>query len=432
MTDNRSGQSNAADSTARANTPLFREPALVSRGQRWFGPARVVMPPSTATTVAATCGVMAMLAAAVVSIQVPDRVRAYGVLLPEDGLLKVKVPRSGRVDYLPVANGDRVVEGQLVLRLSGAQRAPGQEPELTARIASLKRELQLLDEALERQDSLADARYRHNRDRLRLTEKRIQSAQAEAAAREEQAAIASRRADRLRRLVAANAIAADAIADSAAAVSSSTAAALAARQRVLALHDERLLIEQQLAQDRDMVTVLRLESGARRETLLRQIAAGELQSALEVTAPRAGIVSGLAVRAGEDVAAGDVVMTVYAPESRLEAQLFLSPDHAGMMSVGQRVELQLNAYPFQFFGTLGAVVTAISTVALPPDEIDAIVPLQGPVFVIRARMTRATIRGNQRSWPLPPGTSFKADLVRARWPLYRWLLRSVTGVDTGS
>ncbi len=415
------------DRGPRATTPLFRTQALASRRQRWFGPARVALPPSTLLVVVVACAVIVMLGVAVASIEIPDRIRSYGVLLPPEGLLKIRSPRSGRVEYLPVANGDRVQPGQVILRLSGQQRAPGREPELAARMASLRRELQLLDEVVERQAGLAVARERLLLRRLQLTGKRIDVAQAEAVTREEQADIVAARSDRVAQLRVANAIAEDAAADSAAAVLAARAASLSAAQRVLALQDERLTIEQQLAQDSSMLAAMRRETGARRETILRQIAASELQSTLEITAPGAGIVSGLTARAGEDIAAGDVIMTVYAPEGRLEARLFLSPDSAGMVSVGQRVELQLPAFPHQFFGTLSAVVTAISTVALPPAQIDADVPLGGPVFVVRARLGHHAIETGGRSWPLAPGTSFQADLVRARWPLYRWLLRSVSG-----
>lgn len=385
------------------------------------------MPPSAAFAIAAATLVIVLLGTAVVSIEIPDTVRTYGVLLPPEGLLKVKAPRAGRVEYLAVANGDSVLPGQVILRLSGAQRAPDREPEPAARIASLDRELQLLDEAAERQAELAAARDRLNRRRLQLTEERISAAQAETRIREEQAVIAAARADRVGRLALASAIAEEAVADSAVAVLLSEAANLAARQRVLALQDEHLLIEQQLARDAELLAAALQEAAARREAIRRQIAVGELQSVLEIAAPGGGIVSGLTVRAGEDVAAGDVVMTLYAPESRLEARLFLSPDNAGMVAVGQRVELQLKAYPHQFYGTRTAVVTAISTVALPPAEIDGDVPLTGPVFVVRARLRHAAIMAGGRRWLLPPGTSFQADLVRARWPLYRWLLRSVSG-----
>jgi membrane fusion protein len=407
--------------------PLFREQALVSTRLRWFGPVSLVRPPSMRSAVCIAGLVIAMLAAAVASIQIPDRVRTYGVLMPAEGLLKVKAPRSGRVEQLPVSNGDSVLQGQVLLRLSGSQRAPGKQPELAARIESLRRELRLLDDAVERQTEIANARERLNRRRLRLTGERIAAARAEAKTRAEQASIAALRADRIAQLAAAKAIASDAAEDSAAAVLLSTAAKLAAEQRVLALQDERLRIEQQLIQDGDMVAAMRHDAAGRREALLRQIAVSELQSAVEVTAPGGGIVSGLAVRAGQDVAAGDVLMTVYSPESRLEARLFLSPDNAGMIAVGQRVELQLKAYPHQLFGTQSAVVTQVSDIVLAPDEADADLLLTGPGFVIRAELGQDSIQAGNRSWPLPPGTSFQADLVRARWPLYRWLLRSVSG-----
>jgi membrane fusion protein len=427
MADHPTTCSAAGDGTSQAQAPLFREPAVAARRQRWFGPARVAMPPSAAFAIAAATVVIVLLGSAVASIEIPDRVRTYGVLLPPEGLLKVKSPRAGRVELLAVANGDSVSPGQVLLRLSGAQRAPGREPEPAARIASLERELQLLDEAAERQAELAAGRDRLNRRRLQLTEERIGAARAETRIREEQSVIAAARADRVGQLALANAIAEDAVADSAAAVLLSQAANLAARQRVLALQDEHLQVEQQLARDAELLAAAQREAGARREAIRRQIAVSELQAVLEITAPGGGIVSGLAVRAGEAVAAGDVVMTLYAPESRLEARLFLSPDNAGMVAVGQRVELQLKAYPHQFFGTRTAVVTAISTVALPPAEIGTDVPLTGPVFVVRARLRHAAITAGGRSWLLPPGTSFQADLVRARWPLYRWLLRSVSG-----
>ena len=375
--------------TARS-TPLFRDQALDSTRRRWLGPVTVVMPPSTSFVLLLAGAVVVMLGVAVASIEIPDRIRTYGVLLPAEGLLKVRAPRAGRVEGLPVVNGDTVIPGQVLLRLSGSHRAPGREPEPAARISSLRRELQLLDESLERQADLARSRERLSRRRLQTIGKRIEAAKAEARAREDQAAILAARADRVGQLAVRKAVAEDVARDS----------------KVAALHGE---------------------FGLRREALLRQIAASELQSALEVTAPGGGIVSGLTVRRGKDVAAGDVLMTVYAPQSRLEARLFLSPDNAGMVAVGQRVELQFHAYPYQFFGTRSAVVTAISTIVLPPDQVDADLPLTGPVFVVRARLRHARIQAGGRSWPLAPGTSFQADLVRARWPLYRWLLRSASG-----
>ena len=76
---------------------------------------------------------------------------------------------------------------------------------------------------------------------------------------------------------------------------------------------------------------------------------------------------------------------------------------------------------------LAVLVTIVLGVMLFAASFDAYRALQGPVFVIRARLGDTAIRSGNRSWPLAPGTSFEADVVRGRWPLYRWLLRSVAG-----
>jgi hypothetical protein len=69
-------------------------------------------------------------------------------------------------------------------------------------------------------------------------------------------------------------------------------------------------------------------------------------------------------------------------------------------------------------------VASVSAVALLPDEIGDVIPMLGPVFEIRATLHKTSINARGEVWQLPPGTVFSADLVRRRWPLYRWLLRS--------
>ena len=53
--------------------PLFREQALASARQRWFGPVTLVTPPSMLVIVGVACLVIAMLGTAVASIRIPGR-----------------------------------------------------------------------------------------------------------------------------------------------------------------------------------------------------------------------------------------------------------------------------------------------------------------------------------------------------------------------
>ena len=408
-----------APPSPRDRSLLFRERALMSVRQRWFGPVQVVTPPSATAMVFVAASAVTMLLIAVMIVEIPDRIRTVGVLLPVDGLLKVRASRAGRVEQLGIANGDIVARGQVLMRLSGVQHAPGKEPELAARIASLRREMHLLGETLEREIATIRSRVRLNRRRLRLTRERIEAAASEQRTREQEAERYRGRAGRIQRLATSRVIS-DHVADEAAATAlQALAASQAARQRNLSLQDESLTIEQQLLQDDALPGILRRQTDLRRETIAREIAVSELQSAHEITAHEAGVVAGLTARVGEDVRTGDVLMTLHDPDSRIEARLYLSPDNAGMIAPGQHVELQLKAYPHQLYGTLTAIVESVSPIAVLAREIDTGLPLAGPVFEVRAALRHETIEVHARAWSLPPGTSFTADLVRHRWPLYR-------------
>jgi membrane fusion protein len=124
-------------------------------------------------------------------------------------------------------------------------------------------------------------------------------------------------------------------------------------------------------------------------------------------------------------------MTLYRQESRLEAWLYLPSDKAGQLRAGQEVQLRLDAYPHHMFGTIDAVVSEVSTIALLASDVAVPLPIKGLVFEVRASIASDSIDALGSSWPLAPGTSFQADVVRQRYRLYQWLLRSVWGEDDG-
>ena len=104
---------NATDS-CRGETPLFRRQAAASLRRRWFGPVQLLTPPSAPVAIGVAAAAVALLSLAVITIEIPDRVRAVGVLSPVDGLLKVRASRAGRIEQLAVRNGDTVGRHQVL------------------------------------------------------------------------------------------------------------------------------------------------------------------------------------------------------------------------------------------------------------------------------------------------------------------------------
>ena len=409
--------------------PLFREQVIRSARLRWFGPVRVMMPPSAGVAVFAAIITLSLLVVAIVLIEIPDRVRTSGLLMPIDGLRVIKASRSGKVRQLFIRDGASVDAGDVLLRLSGIEQAPGREPELQARIASLERELDLLDRGLDGDLAAFQTRVSLNLDRLVLTRERVRSAQAEFRTRSKQQRLHESRAVRLERLVNSAAIPVQHAEDAAATALQAKAASESARQRLLELEDRILLIEQQIERDRSEAGAMRSRAGARREELGRRLAESHLQSTLEVRAPASGVVNGLTVSVGEFVSAGAVLATLHDPDSRIEARLYLDPAEAGRITRGQRVEVRISAFPHELYGTLSGVVESISSAAIPTNEFDSGPRPRKRVFEIRATLATDAIADGGHAWKLPPGTSISADIVRRRWPLYRWLWRSVAGSE---
>jgi len=416
---------------ARSSTAsgLFRSRATKAAEYRWFSPVLIVTPPAVIPTCVLAAVAMACLFAAVVVIEVPERIRATGVLLPSNGLLKVRARRSGRVENLRVANGEIVTKGQPLMWLIDGQRAPHSEPESVERLASLRRELELLEKSLEQDLAAIESRARLNRRRKELIESRLLVAEAEYVTREYQAELQEGRSKRVSTLATEGLVAVQSADQMAAGALQARAAGHVARQQVLALQDEAARLTEELQRDIAAPESLRTRIGIRREELQREISAVAVRSAMELTAPGNGIVAGLNVRAGSVVQPGQVILTIHDNTDPLEARLYVSADNAAMISTGQRVELQLRAYPHELFGTQSAVVTMVSAIALSAGEIGIATPLVGPVFEVRAALDATTISARGEVWALPPGTVFNADLVRRRWPLYRWLWRSGRAAD---
>lgn len=408
----------------RSSQGLFRQPAVDASKYRWFSPVLVVTPPSALLSCVIALLALGCLAIATVVIEIPEQIRATGVLLPKGGLLKVRARRSGWVEELSVTNGAVVSRGQVLMWITNTQRAPQRQPEAVERLSSLRLELQLLEWVADQEVAALESRQAANQRRRKLIGRRVRVAQGEYETRQDQVTLLEDRSGRVAGLAAEGLIAAQSADELAFNVLQARALSQIAWQQVLLLQDELLRLEAQMQLNTEAPELLRTRSNMRREVLLREISEGEVRSAIELAAPGDGVVTGLTVRAGSFVQSGQVILTLHDAADPLEARLYISADNATMIRPGQRVELQLRAYPHQLFGTQSAIVTAVSAVALPAHEIDVPLSVSGLVFEIRAALDKTTIAAGGSVWQLPPGTSFEADLIQRRWPLYQWLLRS--------
>lgn len=414
-----------------SDAALFRKRCISASRRNLLGQVCVVTPPATVTTLVLALFSLVLLAAAAYIVEVPQRTRAIGVLMPAGGLLKVIATDTGRITELAVKEGTTVTEGQLLLRITSDLNAPDQSAVSESQLRSLQAELDLIDRAHAQEQQMKSSAATAIEKQLTLSQNRLAKAAAELDLQSKHIQLLERRYEQMSVLVGQGSLAADKLAQERSGILHAKASSTGLERAMLRIRQE---LKQQEAERNEILEVTeldRLRHDIERGRLLRQIGKTQIEAGRVVLAPAAGIVARLSVKRGSASRPGQTLMTLYRQESRLEAWLYLPSDKAGQLRAGQPVQLRLDAYPHHMFGTIDAVVSEVSTIALLASDVAVPLPIKGPVFEVRASIASDSIDALGSSWPLAPGTSFQADVIRQRYRLYQWLLRSVWGEDDG-
>jgi membrane fusion protein len=168
----------------------------------------------------------------------------------------------------------------------------------------------------------------------------------------------------------------------------------------------------------------------------------EAKSRLEVliTAPQAGIVSGLTAKPGYAVIPERPLLTLVPAAgagSALEVHLFALSKDAGFVRPGQEVFIRYQAFPYQKFGHYKGKVVEVSNTPLSPSElmypvsaklessslIPAIpnLPPTDPTYRIRIAIAQQTATAYGQAQPLQPGMQLDADVMLDTRTLIEWV-----------
>jgi len=421
-----------ADSPEVHSGTLLRKQSVSAARHRLLGRVCIVTPPTAGATLLVALSSLILLGVVVYTVEVPQRTRAIGVLMPAGGLLRVIANDTGRITELAVKEGMTVRAGQVLLRITSDRNAPGRSPVSESQVRSLRTELELMERAQAHQRQMKSSRATALEEQFTLTRSRQAKARVEIELQASHIGLLKQRYERMKVLAANGGLAEDLL-------SQERSGILHAKAIRAGLERDMLRISQELADlqaKRDETLAAaglgRLQHDMGRERLLRQIGRAAIEAGRVVLAPAAGIVARLSVTTGSTSRPGQTLMTLYKAEGRLEAWLYLPSDKAGQLKAGQSVQLRLDAYPHEMFGTLTAVVSEVSTIALLASDLTVPLPINGPVFEVRASIRDDRIEALGSSWPLAPGTSFRADVIRRRYRLYQWLLRSFWSDDDGT
>jgi membrane fusion protein len=213
--------------------------------------------------------------------------------------------------------------------------------------------------------------------------------------------------------------------------------ALTQQAQVKTLERQRLETDQQLSSLQAQLTRLPLDTAAKANQLrgqLAQLAAQLAQSEAAggtiLRAPRAGIVSTLLVKPGQNVALGQPLLSILPRGSELEAQLLVPSNAIGFVHEGTPVVLRYQAYPYQKFGQQYGQVVQVSRSALSPAEAATLLgqKVAMPLYRVLVSLDRQTIDAYGKAEALKPGMALNADLLLDRRSLWQWVFEPLYGL----
>lgn len=414
---------------------LFRHEALTGGRENWLGNVLLHEPWSHSVIAIIAISFVAMIAAFSYLGTYTRKATVTGLLIPEQGLLRLAASEKGVVAEVNVNEGQSVATGDVLFvvsdeRLSNAGSFQRQvSKQLEQRIHLLNRSRALATERADIQVRTLDGRIKsideeldRFNDELRLSQKRIQLAEAHM--------------ERQRELVAAKFITIVQLQN--------------AEAELLALKGQhQALIRSHKSTQRDRMELLSERTGVdlRRKSDLSEIdngiavvkqeqAENDLRAGQISVAPFDGKITGVSIQPGQQLMPGTLLASLIPHDAKLVAHVYVASSQIGFVEAGQLALMRYAAYPYQKFGTAKATVldVAKSPYALQelPVHIAETLSSTARASELFYRVTLALesqtfeVYGEPQS--LRVGMLVEADIIQERRRLFEWIFEPIYAI----
>lgn len=331
------------------NSSLFRQEVLHEKQRSHMGQVLIHQPANYVWIVLVAVLLVILVIAFVFFGIHTQKVRAPGILVPNQGVLRILAPVQGQVIEVKVREGQFVNAGDPLFTVSDERVSSVGE------LQNLLAETLALRESLIKQDKeQAKARFARQKKllALRLSSMELEKSQfdVEIDLLERREGLAEKSLNRLRVLHDQRHVAEFELQNAEAEL-----LVLASQKQSLirsqsSLENNRLeLIAQR--QDQEEQYQRQMTDAEQRLALLQQeIAENTVRSKQIIQAPFSGKVTGLNIQAGQQVTINTLMASLVPQNSKLQADLYITPSQVGFIAIDQNVSLRYTAYPYQKFG----------------------------------------------------------------------------------
>lgn len=344
-----------------------------------------------------------------------------GWLIPDQGLIRAAAPATGLIQKVLVKEGEvvpagrRLAEIQLAAETEGGNAGEAHAKGLQEEAAALKARSAATIARLE-------AEAVQTRTRIVNFGGELKQAEAQIAFQDNRLKIAQKQAAAAEQLAAKGTL-------SARDLEQRQSAVLAINLECAGLRRQSAAIEREIADGKARLAAIPIEIEAAKAdaasaeaNIKERTSDAQSHHAVFVIAPMDGKIAALPFSTGQPVAAGATLAVMTPTDGKLEAELLAPSKAIGFIKEGQEVHLQLQAFPYERFGTLAGKVKSVSGTVLGPADV-SIPGLQvhEPVFRVRVSLESEEVVAYGEHHSLQPGMLLMAEVVLDRQSLLRWL-----------
>jgi membrane fusion protein len=413
-------------------TGLFRPEALEHQRQAWLGDMQLLRPLSLRLLTATVLLVLAAVLAFLWWGEYTRKARVAGVLVPDQGVIRLLPPQEAVVLERHAVEGARVARGDVLFVLSLERSSAAGDTQANVQRSLRERERSLADSVAQHalltqaQAAAADQRLADmRRERSQRVSEALLHKQRMALARDALARLESLRSDNFISAAQVQAKQEELL---------GLQAQLQALERDAAAHERAIMALE--AERRELplrAQALQGEIQRERAELAQQAAESEAKRRLVVQAPVDGVVSAVLAQPGQTVTPTAALASLVPAGSQLQAHLYAPSSAVGFVRPDQTVLLRYQAYAYQKFGHQRGRVLQVSRTPLSAADQAALAGAQPqtagePLYRITVALDRQQVSAYGQDLSLVPGMQLDADVLLDRRRLVEWIFEPLLGL----
>ena len=374
---------------------------------------------------------------------------ASGQIQPSGSVQLVQHLEGGYIEKILVKEGDRVEQGQPLVRLRSTA-TESERDQLAVRAANLRMSLANLDALMQVADApdygrdlglypaiaksqrevFASEATRINREEAKFASQLARREAEYQAALSEQKSVAKRleiareQHKILEGLLRQQYASRRSVLEAEAAMEEARSRHYSLDGRVAALREQvteaAIQLEEQRAAIRSNLAKERAKNAGELAELGKILTKQQDRvESLDLVAPTAGIVQELAIKTeGAVVRSGEVIARVVPDDRNIVAEVRVQPKDIGHIHTGADAKVTVSTFDPYVFGTLEGQVETISATSFEDEQGD-------PYFKVQIKMASNELSRKGNQYPVLPGMVVTADILTGEKSLARYLLKPV-------